>query len=308
MQDQNSPNIILSPEIPQNNPSDSNRNFKTIFTILIVVDFSIVCLPWLLIFLLTLAANNGVSGTEFIGLLLLPFLLAGYLAVIATAIIIPWLLYKYRPSRYYAAVSITLFILALGYIGLSIGNTIHENTTNARADRVLSASQAINLVNECKVTYVDESTPYGKEGSTTIGSLRLNSTIPGEGDSLERYFLKNDMRVIASAAYGAQSHCSDLSVLYEGNLGPGGYATVIDVERASVLLKSCKILAAFYRDDGVMYGQEAYVNGIGYGYENNPVEIYISKIRAAEMLPIIHDAQKKCPDLHLFRNQSLVNN
>lgn len=105
-------------------PPRKSWKWRIIFIVLIAISLVTIAIPLVLLWLLSIQASHGVSGTEFIGILLYPLLLAGFIVAIVDIIFSAIYLGKHHPTGLRKVAAIAFIILAFVYLGYGVYSTV----------------------------------------------------------------------------------------------------------------------------------------------------------------------------------------
>jgi hypothetical protein len=286
--------------------TSDNSKFKRRFYPLAGFNLVFVIIPMLFLVFLSYESNHGVSGLEFVALLLIPVFLIGIAVLVANVLLLPYWLRKFKPTRGYRISSILMILFSLSFVGYQAVSSGIYSHQRAKGDARLGVQTASQLIASCQVNNLDEDarTYKGAKGADQ-SVLFLKHSVKGEGTSNLRYVARSDFRALAKVAYASYPTCGDVTVLYAA-LGDNNGAPNLTLEQARAYLNSCKILAVFYRDDNVMVGQESAANygssGLAYNYASEPVELYMDPMMVPVMTPLITSASQSCGSIPIFHN------
>lgn len=180
--------------------------WKIVFIILGVLWSITIALPVLFLLYLALQAQSGVSGTEFMALLVLPLQMAGIPVALVTLVAILIHLFRRSSSRAWKMIAITWGLLSLAYVAvgvISIANIYSlgegrraEERTYASYVSEISVEQGKQMLAECQVSELrhgyDASFVRGKGGnpedsSTGVLLFKQNGVEPRRLTVAERH-------------------------------------------------------------------------------------------------------------------------
>jgi uncharacterized membrane protein len=282
---------------PNNQPAKSSfteyhpkKATKIILAILNVMGL----IPILLWAYLSNLASQGVSGTEYFGILIAPLFILTLAAIITNLIFAIRFIrrnHQHSKAKIFAWVVLVTSVLILGFI---IVTNVIEYRKYHKENKNLTLQESMELVNNCKVERIvrnDDRT-----------SMMLSTEEKKFG--LVAYTAASNFPDLRQAAKNASVKCN-LDIVTNDNNYVRSYITETE---AINLLNTCQINAFYYNDNRHNLLDEPIQPGTDTGiqlrkdYEYN--EMYITENKLEQkFVTIAHQAQKSCPKLAAFNNE-----
>ena len=155
------------------------NGWKIVFVILGVLWSITITIPILFLLYLALQAQSGVSGTEFVALLILPLQVAGIPVALVTLVAILIHLFRRSSSRAWKMIAVTWGLLSLAYVAVGVIGvaSIYSLGEGRRAEErkyasyvsEISVEQGKQMLAECQISELrhgyDASFVRGKGGN-----------------------------------------------------------------------------------------------------------------------------------------------
>jgi hypothetical protein len=291
---------VFPPSQPINSPEPTpppkkSRGWKIYFVFLALANIVTIAFPLLVLAWAIQQAKGGVSGTEFIGILIAPLQLAGFGVAILNVITISIFLRKKHPRKAVTIFGLVAVILSALYVG-GVAITAYRDVQHSRQfNTSISKDEAISLINSCQVTSISR-----QDRLVLFTKHDANSQDP---NAYQRYANDSDFDALKAATEAAAAKCGKIDVQDK----PENYHTEdITVAKATDLLNNCKLIGFYYTQQtaGSLSDVDAEHSstGIVLAFKEQPLRIHIADSLIPTMVPIAREAQKKCPDLQFWHD------
>jgi hypothetical protein len=283
-------------QIPSNKSFDYHLSKQTKITVIVINIIGL--LPVLLFLSLAKSAENGMVGTEFIGMALAPLLFATLAALIFDFLISLKYLLKNHSNTLNRIFALVIIICCGAFLGYEAIGSVNEARNHYHYTH-LSLNESTKLIINCKVSRIirrgDSTDMFVTPGPSDYQYAAVQST-----DALNFPILKQ-------VAKEASKTCnSDIAIVDNNYVAVRSYITETE---AINLLNTCEINAFYYNDNRHNLLDEPIQPGTYTGiqlrkdFEYNEMYITDKKLEP-KFVTIAHQAQKSCPDLAAFDNEN----
>lgn len=305
------PNPVMPPALPSNPYGDQTRLpprpheppqsqpepvKKSRLSKLVKIFSFIFWIPFLLMVLiytyLIIQEKSGVSGTEFIGIILAPVVLAiAVIGVIYLVLLILYVLSK-GPSRRKKLLSLLVIFLLLGVYGWQIRASVHENKKISQSEKLLTDAEVINLIDTCTATSVQ------KEGNKVNLLLKNEAYYDTKGNYLWRSTTASatNWNSFVAEVQKVKDKCGGNTDAFDSQSGPK--VSWVSVQQATELLQQCKIKTFNYTPSGLVGLDNKPLAGTETGIilQEYPTfsHLFIEQSAETTMVPIARNVQPKC--------------
>jgi hypothetical protein len=282
-------------QIPSNKSFDYHLSKQTKITVIVINIIGL--LPVLLFLSLAKSAENGMVGTEFIGMALAPLLFATLAALIFDFLISLKYLLKNHSNTLNRIFALVIIICCGAFLGYEAIGSVNEARNHYHYTH-LSLNESTKLIINCKVSRIirlgDSTDMFVTPGPSDYQYAAVQST-----DALNFPILKQ-------VAKEASKTCnSDIAIVDNNYVAVRSYITETE---AINLLNTCEINAFYYNDNRHNLLDEPIQPGTYTGiqlrkdFEYNEMYITDKKLEP-KFVTIAHQAQKSCPKLTAFNNE-----
>jgi hypothetical protein len=282
-------------QISSNKSFDYHLSKQTKITVIVINIIGL--LPVLLFLSLAKSAENGMVGTEFIGMALAPLLFATLAALIFDFLISLKYLLKNHSNTLNRIFALVIIICCGAFLGYEAIGSVNEARNHYHYTH-LSLNESTKLIINCKVSRIirrgDSTDMFVTPGPSDYQYAAVQST-----DALNFPILKQ-------VAKEASKTCnSDIAIVDNNYVAVRSYITETE---AINLLNTCEINAFYYNDNRHNLLDEPIQPGTYTGiqlrkdFEYNEMYITDKKLEP-KFVTIAHQAQKSCPKLTAFNNE-----
>jgi hypothetical protein len=285
------------PSAPSAPPTKKPRlpRLVTIFSVLFFAPFTFLMAVYAYLVYLE---HNGTSGTEYIGILLAPVALAVFFVSIVYVILL--LLYankKYAPRKR-RILSLIVALLILGFYGLGIVQAVRDQHTRDKADKLLTDSQVLQLIDQCKVESVQ------KHGNQVDLLLPNDASYDKKGNYIWQSTTGSAAHwdTFVAEVRKVQTKCGgNISALAEQTA-----VSWISVQEATDLLQKCEITTFNYSPSAFKHLDSKPKTGTDTGIilEAHPIPkyLYIEPSAEATMIPIAYSVEATCHGPYIWHD------
>ena len=278
------------PDLPE--LAEPNRRFHILFTVFSVLFW----LPFgavLLIFAyLAQQAENGASGTEFIGLLLTPVIFGiGVIGLIYLIICLIISLGRRQPRPWRVA-SMVISVLLIGGYGLAGYMNLHQRSIADNSQKPMTRAAALALIDDCKVS------------SAQLAASSVGFSFTPAGSSIPSTLYAQTTASVADwgaivAEIKAKGASCPTPIDYLDTTVTTSETSWISVDQANQLMQACKI-KTFNYTASAFTDLALPTSGTPTGVIlDNPLKgsinhLYIQPSEEAAVIPLARSAQKLC--------------
>lgn len=300
-------NSTANSQTPYQAPSNRKQNLNKrpllprlvkIISITFWVPFALLAI---IVSYLVYEAHHGVSGTEFIGLALAPFVLIEVLlGIVYTVLLVVYSFSKY-PSRRQRFLSILAILILSTIFGWQIFASKQESNKINQSKKPLTDAEVINLIDNCKVESVQ------KNGGTVDLLLVNNAYYDSKGNYLWRSTSASSAHWDSFVAEikKVNTHCGGNIAAIDNNTGPK--ESWVSAQQATVLLQQCQIKTFNYTPSGLENSPHLPAAGsTGIILQQYPTfsHLYIEQSEESTMIPIARSVQPKCGGPQFYHDNS----
>lgn len=269
------------------------RKWKIYFSFLALANILTIIFPLLVLLWAVNMARQGVSGTEYIAIIIAPLQLLGILVAVLNVFTISIFLRKSHVRGMARAIGQAIVIISALYVTAIAVTAFKDIRASQKHNAPLAKQEAISLISSCKVKSISRQ-------DRLILFLKQESQ---EGH-YQVYAEDQDFTTLKAAADEASGKCGEIDVLDR----PENYhAQSISVKKASKLLNGCKLIGFYYTEHengSDEFDAEGSPTGIVLAYKEDPLHIHIADRLVPTMVPVARKAQEKCPDLQFWHDGS----
>lgn len=291
-----------------------STRWRTFFLLLAIANGITLVVPVIGLLWAASLARGGVSGTEYIGLQLLPILFAGVLVAVVDLLSIGLYLYKHRPSRKVTWAGILVCVIAfvfLVFYGAPIFSSYlmwNKYRETGGQEVTISRNEALTKIQSCNLIELKR-----VSGSPPRLIIKAEEKKPPLGDV--EFAANKDWKALKAAVESAPATCNygTLTVL---DYKDGASQVEVGLQKATEILQKCEGVDFYYGDqtgkipfseggsnseDIVRVDAEHSSTGIILRLsQGRPAAIHVADRRVSEMLSIAKQSRIDC-----YRNSNI---